>query len=320
MEEAFAAAEARLGPIHGVIHAAGVAPGGVIQLKTREMAERVLAPKVQGTLVLDAVLKGRPTDFVVLCSSLASVLGVPGQVDYCAANAFQDAFARARAGASGPFILSLNWDTWTEAGMAVESEAPRGAGEALAGLAPAGEGMLSAEGIEVFARALGRSRPQLIVSTVELEPRAERFRSWSEPPAEVAGATAARHPRPEMAIPYVAPRSPAEQTVAEVWQELLGFESVGIHDNFFDLGGHSLLLIQVHRRLKELFPGRELTVGELFTHSTVATLAAHLSGEAAPMGLEELEAEAERREVGRERLGRRRGIHAALADTEGANA
>ena len=323
MEEAFARAEARFGKVHGVIHSAGVAPGGVIQLKTREMAERVLAPKVTGTLVLEALLKDRNPDFVLLCSSLASALGVPGQVDYCAANAFQDAFARGRAGAPGPFVLSLNWDTWVEAGMAVESEAPRAFRERLAAPPATADGILSAEGTEVFARALSRSRPQLLVSTVELAPRVERFRASSGPRAEAGRDVAARHPRPEMSIPYVAPRTPAEQTIADVWQELLGFERVGIHDNFFDLGGHSLLLVQVHRRLRELFPGRDFSVVELFTYSTIAALAGHLSGApggSVPAGLEELEAEAERREAGRDRLGRRRGIHTALADPEGADA
>ena len=322
MEDAFAGAEARFGEIHGVIHSAGVAPGGVVQLKTREMAERVLAPKVAGTLVLAALLKERHPDFVVLCSSLASILGVPGQVDYCAANAFQDAFARRQAGLGGHFVLSLNWDTWRQAGMAIEGEAPRAFREGPPEMA-SGDGILSTEGTEVFARALARSRPQLLVSTVELEPRRALFRALHETPGEALREAAARHPRPDLATPYAAPGNEVEQTVADVWQQLLGFERVGIHDNFFDLGGHSLLLVQVHRRLKELFPGRDLTVVELFTHSTVATLAAHLSaapGEPAPARPEDVQAEAEGRQAGRERLGRRRGIRTALADPEDANA
>jgi NAD(P)-dependent dehydrogenase (short-subunit alcohol dehydrogenase family) len=321
MEEAFATAEARFGEIHGVIHSAGVAPGGVVQLKTREMGERVLAPKVTGTLVLEALLEERHPDFVVLCSSLASVLGVPGQVDYCAANAFQDAFARRQAGTGGHFVLSLSWDTWREAGMAVGGEAQRSFGQVSP--APVGDGILSTEGTDVFARALGRSRPHLLVSTVELAPRLALFRALREMPMQPLREAAARHPRPDLATPYAAPSNDVEQAIAAVWQELLGFERVGIHDNFFDLGGHSLLLVQVHRRLKDLYPGRDLSVVELFTHSTVATLAAHLSaapGEPEPERPEEVQAEADGRQAARERLGRRRGIRTALADPEDANA
>ncbi|HEX8353070.1 MAG TPA: amino acid adenylation domain-containing protein, partial [Pyrinomonadaceae bacterium] len=76
---------------------------------------------------------------------------------------------------------------------------------------------------------------------------------------------------------YVAPRSRIEQTIAAVWQEALKVERVGVHDNFFNLGGHSLLLAQVHAKLREQF-GERLTILDLFRHPTVETLARHLRG------------------------------------------
>src|SRR6185312_3601281 len=85
---------ATFGVIHGVLHAAGVPASGLIQLKTPEMAANTLAPKVMGTRVLERVLKDLPLDFLVLFSSMSSITGGgPGQVDYCAANAFLDAYA-----------------------------------------------------------------------------------------------------------------------------------------------------------------------------------------------------------------------------------
>ncbi len=87
----------RFGEIHGVIHAAGVAGGGMIQLKTPEAAARVLGPKVAGTRALMDALAGVPLDWVVLCSSTIAVAGGLGQVDYCAANNFLDAYAHAMA-------------------------------------------------------------------------------------------------------------------------------------------------------------------------------------------------------------------------------
>ncbi|MES1244335.1 MAG: amino acid adenylation domain-containing protein, partial [Acidobacteriota bacterium] len=80
----------------------------------------------------------------------------------------------------------------------------------------------------------------------------------------------------EVAESYVAPRDEAEQTIARVWKEVLGLDRVGIYDNFFDLGGHSLLLIQVHERLKREL-GADLPMVELFKHSTVDALARRLS-------------------------------------------
>jgi acyl carrier protein len=77
--------------------------------------------------------------------------------------------------------------------------------------------------------------------------------------------------------PFVAPRSELERLIAEVWRETLGVERVGVGDNFFNLGGHSLLLIRVNNRLRDTLR-MELPVVELFKYPTVSALAEHLSG------------------------------------------
>ncbi len=74
----------------------------------------------------------------------------------------------------------------------------------------------------------------------------------------------------------VLPRNEAERAIAAVWREVLSLERVGVDDNFFDLGGHSLLMAQVHARLCEVFD-RDLTLIDLFRHPTIAALAAFLS-------------------------------------------
>ncbi|MGA9994162.1 MAG: amino acid adenylation domain-containing protein [Pyrinomonadaceae bacterium] len=77
---------------------------------------------------------------------------------------------------------------------------------------------------------------------------------------------------------YVAPATEMERTITRLWQELLGLERVGIHDNFFDLGGHSLLIVQMRSKLEEILQ-QEIAVIELFKYPTVSTLARHLSRE-----------------------------------------
>jgi len=119
MQQMVQHATQRFGTINGVFHAAGVPGAGVIALKTTEMAERVLEPKVKGTLVLNAVLGDSKLDFFVLFSSITSILGEAGQVDYCAANAFMDAFAHLRNSRHIGSTTSLNWGRWGEVGMAV---------------------------------------------------------------------------------------------------------------------------------------------------------------------------------------------------------
>ncbi|MET0397601.1 MAG: non-ribosomal peptide synthetase, partial [Longimicrobiaceae bacterium] len=78
--------------------------------------------------------------------------------------------------------------------------------------------------------------------------------------------------RPEGGEEYVAPRTPTEEALAAIWGELLGIERVGANDNFFDLGGHSLLVVQLHARLRETL-APTLSVADLFGIRTLADLA-----------------------------------------------
>jgi acyl-CoA synthetase (AMP-forming)/AMP-acid ligase II len=82
--------------------------------------------------------------------------------------------------------------------------------------------------------------------------------------------------RPELEQDYVAPRSEAERIIAAVWKSALRVEKVGVRDNFFSLGGHSLLLVQVHSQLVRALK-KEFPMTDMFRFTTVAALAAHLS-------------------------------------------
>lgn len=77
------------------------------------------------------------------------------------------------------------------------------------------------------------------------------------------------------------PRNELEELVAAVWRELLGIERLGIHQNFFDLGGHSALVVRMHRRLGEA-TGRSLDLVQIFRHPTVAALATLLGAPEPP--------------------------------------
>jgi acyl carrier protein len=87
----------------------------------------------------------------------------------------------------------------------------------------------------------------------------------------------ARLPEPEARDRvYEAPRGDFERRIAEIWEQALGLERVGAHDNFFDLGGHSLLLARVHTALRRKLE-TEISIIELFRFPTVASLAARLA-------------------------------------------
>ncbi|HEY0696472.1 MAG TPA: SDR family NAD(P)-dependent oxidoreductase, partial [Micromonospora sp.] len=115
----------RFGTVHGVIHAAGVPGGGMIEVKLPADAAVVLAPKVDGLVALADVFAAQPLDVVVLCSSVTALAGGLGQVDYCAANAFMDAYARSPLRFAARTV-SVNWGGWTDVGMAARAADGRG--------------------------------------------------------------------------------------------------------------------------------------------------------------------------------------------------
>jgi amino acid adenylation domain-containing protein len=299
MREVLAAAERRFGAVHGVIHAAGVPGGGLLRTRTREAAERVLAPKLRGALILAELFSvpGRAElDLFVLCSTVTVLLPQVGQADYVAANAFLDAFAVARA-RSGAAATAIGWDAWRETGMAVATAVPE-EWKAWRRQSVA-KGLASREGVEAFRRIVGSGLPQVAVSTVELgsrEAENERLRPLSaagelaeggalphgETP-ETAAAAASVHPRPALATAYVRPETEHERAVAAVWQEILGVEPVGLHDNFFELGGNSLAGLRLVQRLRDRL-GAALSEVSLYEAPTVSALARLIAAAAAVPG------------------------------------
>jgi phthiocerol/phenolphthiocerol synthesis type-I polyketide synthase E len=109
----------RFGALHGVIHAAGVPSGGLIQLKTAAAAEAVLAPKVRGALVLAELVRELPLDFLLFFSSTIAVTGDLGQVDYSAANSYLDALAQHLSTELSTQVAAIGWDRWQGVGMSV---------------------------------------------------------------------------------------------------------------------------------------------------------------------------------------------------------
>jgi polyketide synthase PksN len=153
----------QLGPINGVIHAAGVSSTSNFIQKTQKDIETTLKPKIHGTIILDQVTQEQPLDFYVLFSSTSSVLGDFGQCDYAVANRFVDVFAKLRTTLVKKHqrkgqTISINWPLWREGGMQLSPET-----EAHY-LKTSGTGFLAAEkGIELFEQILSNSQSQVIV-------------------------------------------------------------------------------------------------------------------------------------------------------------
>jgi acyl transferase domain-containing protein/aryl carrier-like protein len=255
MQAVMESARQRFGAVNGVIHAAGLPDGGVIPLRTRENLAPILAPKVEGTMVLDEVLQESRLDFFVLCSSVSAVLGLFGQVAYCAANAFLDAFARQKSVEGGVFTVSINWDFWREVGMGQETVRQLKANKNISDADSLLErGIRPAEGTVVFDRILTEAYPQVVVSTWDLACRFEVLEqaapSGDEGEIGIESFGGHMRPRPDLTSEYVAPESEFEKSFADIIRTYFGFQQVGIHDNLFEFGITSLDMIHINNALR----------------------------------------------------------------------
>lgn len=244
------------GAVNGIIHAAGVPPRDeLIVDQNRKQIEEVLNAKVHGAKVLGRIFDHQQLDFMALCSSLTTVTALPGRVDYTAANLFLDAYAHA---CRQPGVVAINWDGWAETGMAYEATGGRVA-----------TGLTSAEGVEAWIRLLAQPWPQVLVSSHNLAAP----KQGKTPPAKscVSPDTHKSPPTPQpVDSHYAAPQQAAEKALAEIWQELLGVDRVGVDDNFFALGGDSVVSIQVVSRARRA--GLELSIKDIFARQTIAEL------------------------------------------------
>lgn len=256
----------RFGSIHGVIHAAGIPPSSIIQQKTLAMVESVFAPKVLGMLVLDSVLQDVKLDFMILCSSIAAIFG--GILDHCAANAFLDAFAHYNTYQGNQLTISINWDGWLEVGQVAEAIKRRQYDGKFVPYQDFDKFILPTEGVEVFSRILGTTYPQVITSTRNLH---APFESDLEESEQIC-LTKPIYQRPYLSQDYVAPRNELEQKLVDIWQDFFGMEQLGIHDDFFELGGDSLTVVQLAGKLRETLQ-MELSVHDLMTLPNINALA-----------------------------------------------
>lgn len=284
MKETLEEVEKRFGPVNGILHSAFVPDGTLIDLRTKGITEEAWAPKVKGTLILHELFKDRePLDFFAICSSLAGVFGPVGQVAYTAASAFEDAFAYYRDYLTGPRTrnVSINWCGWGEIGGLIEF------GKKMAekiGEDPEKyykDAMKPSEGVEAFTRILGSDAPQVLVYNFDLFPLLKHLNTqqtslrFQESLADRVETLKTILKRPALKTQYVAPQDKNQESIARIWQDLFGLETVGIKDDFFELGGDSLKAMTVSSRIqKELHV--KIPISLFFSSPTIEELSSYV--------------------------------------------
>ncbi len=267
------------------MHAAGVLDDGVVESLTAEQVERVMRPKVDAALHLHELTAGAELSAFVLFSSVAALIGSPGQANYAAANAALDALA-ARRRAAGLPGTSLAWGLWADAtGMTGELDEAE-----LARLERMGVTALSAElGRELFDQALGLDAP--LLAPVELDLAALRsqaragllpplLRGLVRAPARRAGSGGSLAQR----LAGVA-EADREQLVLELVRAqasaVLGHESADAIDPdraFKELGFDSLSAVELRNRLTQA-TGLRLPATLVFDHPNPVAVARMLLAE-----------------------------------------
>jgi NADPH:quinone reductase-like Zn-dependent oxidoreductase len=151
---------ASMPPLRGVINAAGALADGTLRRQSWPEFASMLGPKVDGSWHLHELTRHQSLDFFVMYSSLASMLGAPGQANHAAANAFEDALAAARR-ADGRPAISINWGAWSELGSATDDELRRRqASQGLGALTPE-------EGITLLERILELDPVQIAAARID---------------------------------------------------------------------------------------------------------------------------------------------------------
>jgi iturin family lipopeptide synthetase A len=269
------------GPPHGIFHAAGVGGEAALRSAPEGQAERIFAPKISGAAILAEVFDFPRLDFVILWSSLNGVLPFAGQADTAAADAFLNALAQRTSQDSGGNVMSVNSAMWNDIGMMAGASLPRYLTEEGSDFAALmSNGIFEQDAHAVFDLLLMNRLPQLIVSPLEWPATAGHIADVNK--AELAYRTGLMSDgradgRRELAVSYAPPTNEVETMLAVIWQNLFGIAAIGIHDDFFDLGGHSLMATQVLSHVRKHLQV-DLPLRSLFEATTIAALAQQVDG------------------------------------------
>ena len=277
-------------PLSAVIHAAGALADAPVEGLEREQLRRALAPKVDGAWNLHELTAELDLAEFVVFSSVAGLLGAPGQANYAAANRFMDALCSARR-AAGLAGTSLAWGLWAEqsgmTGHLGEVDLQRLARQ---GIAP----LETEQGLELFDRARAVGAPLTVPARFELGALREGARAGLLPPllsSLVRGARRERAGAGSLASQLAA--VPAEERqrrclelVLEQAAAVLGHDSPAAIDPelpFKELGFDSLGAVELRNRLGQL-SGLRLTSTLIFDHPTPAAVASLLERKLAADG------------------------------------
>ena len=278
--------DATLPPLGGVIHSVGVLSDASLGNQNWDQFETVLWPKVLGAWHLHRATADRDLDMFVLFSSVAGILGNPGQSNHATANAFLDQLAAHRRALGLPG-QAIAWGAWSEIGEAEEQReriSRRTATTGIDWITPqqgirafdrlvredAATGVVLARDWSVFAESL-EGRPPLLEDLLSAAGDSDAAVSAEELPSQLREAPAAA--REELLVSFLQREVQAVLRLPTVPEPAVGF---------FDLGMDSLMAVELRNRLNRAFSGEyNASNTVVFDYPNIAALAGHLAEELA---------------------------------------
>lgn len=260
-----------VGAITGVIHTAGKAGDGYIIRKEEHEFEQTLLPKFDMTWKLINDLKNTPPKWLVLFSSITSFLAEPGQSDYAAANAFLDGLNRNNTLLESD-IISINWAAWSEIGMAVDNGVDLSKGEFKA--------LQVDESWLAFKHIVNNTLEHVIVGEISKKELAAKSNLYTFSIHENYKINKPSFKYVKQVQPEIIVTSAEEvkTSVKTVWQDILGLEDIDEDDNFYDLGGNSIMATGLLKAYENSFPGI-VDVADIFSYSTIKEMALFIQDE-----------------------------------------
>ncbi|MCP4179238.1 MAG: KR domain-containing protein, partial [bacterium] len=262
------------GKINGIFHTAGVAEyDGFIQNKSKDNIQKILDPKIMGTVLLKEF--SNDLDFYFICSSIASVIyhTKMGQVAYCAAHEFIDSYVDYLSVNTNINIFSVNWSDWKNVGMSVESAKHWGEKLQLQNSqAILDEGILPSEGLTVIHEVINNSIKQVMISPEDLIDKITIYNQNKSNMLEQilleASVNTEIYERPKLTSEYKAPTDNIEIVLCNIWETIFGIKSIGVFDDFYELGGDSLKAITVISKIHEKLNAR-LSLKEFYIAANI---------------------------------------------------
>ncbi|NLD48407.1 MAG: SDR family NAD(P)-dependent oxidoreductase [Clostridiaceae bacterium] len=280
MSEVIGKIRSTYGRINGVIHGAGLPGDTLIALKEEDKFNNVLLTKVRGARILDKLTEQDNPDFFMLFSSVASIISMSGQGDYAAANLFLDSYAYQRS-RQGKKTLSINWVQWKETGMAVDTGA---------NVDTMFKAISTENALRALDEALNKKVRRVLIGELNYENRIvglidkgylkispkilAKIRKYGYQATEVN-----KQKKPVTNVVLKGREdgiySETEKKAAQIWGEIFGYSELGIEDNFYDLGGDSILAMKL---VNQVSVSMNITIGisDILNCLTVRELAEYI--------------------------------------------